>query len=111
MRVCFLGFIFLLTFVGDLTAQFDDPFGGGQAGVAKPATTVKLLLSHDAAKPGTTVMAGLALTMADDWHTYWLHPGAAGIATERERKLHRRLHPSGADDDPPPRDHGGMARS
>ncbi len=87
MRVCFLGFIFLLTFVGDLNAQFDDPFGGGQAGVAKPATTVKLLLSHDAAKPGTTVMAGLALTMADDWHTYWINPGAAGIATDVEWTL------------------------
>ena len=82
MRVCFLGFIFLLTFVGDLNAQFDDPFGGGQAGVAKPATTVKLLLSHDAAKPGTTVTAGLELTMDDGWHTYWINPGAAGIATD-----------------------------
>lgn len=81
MRVCFLGFIFLLIFVGDLNAQFDDPFGAGQGGVAKPATTVKLLLSHDAAKPGTTVMAGLALTMADGWHTYWINPGAAGIPT------------------------------
>ena len=87
MRVCFLGFTFLLTFVGDLNAQFDDPFGGGQAGVAKPATTVKLLLSHDAAKPGTTVMAGLALTMADDWHTYWINPGTAGIATDVEWTL------------------------
>jgi len=78
---------FLLTFVGDLTAQFDDPFGGGQAGVAKPATTVKLLLSHGAAKPGTTVMAGLALTMADGWHTYWINPGAAGIPTAVEWTL------------------------
>ena len=87
MRVCFLGFIFLLTFVGDLNAQFDDPFGGGQAGVAKPATTVKLLLSHDAAKPGSTVMAGLALTMDDGWHTYWINAGEAGFATSVEWKL------------------------
>ncbi|MBT4622690.1 MAG: DUF255 domain-containing protein [Verrucomicrobia bacterium] len=77
----------MLTFVGDLTAQFDDPFGGGQAGVAKPATTVKLLLSHDAAEPGTTVMAGLELTMADGWHTYWINPGAAGIPTAVEWTL------------------------
>ena len=87
MRVCFLGFIFLLTFVGDLNAQFDDPFGGGQAGVAKPATTVKLLLSHDVAKPGSTVMAGLALTMDDGWHTYWINAGDAGFATSVEWKL------------------------
>ena len=87
MRVCFLGFIFLLIFAGDLNAQFDDPFGAGQAGVAKPATRVKLLLSHDAAKPGMTVMAGLALTMADGWHTYWINPGAAGIPTAVEWTL------------------------
>ncbi|MDE2643116.1 MAG: protein-disulfide reductase DsbD family protein [Verrucomicrobiota bacterium] len=87
MRVCFLGFIFLLIFAGDLNAQFDDPFGADQAGVAKPATTAKLLLSHDEAKPGSTVMAGLELTMADGWHTYWINPGAAGIPTEVEWTL------------------------
>ena len=32
-------------------------------------------------------MAGLALTMADDWHTYWINPGAAGIATDVEWTL------------------------
>ncbi|MED6315266.1 MAG: protein-disulfide reductase DsbD domain-containing protein, partial [Verrucomicrobiota bacterium] len=32
-------------------------------------------------KAGTTVMAGLELTMDDGWHTYWINPGEAGIAT------------------------------
>ena len=77
MRVCFLGFIFLLTFVGDLNAQFDDPFGGGQAGVAKPATTVKLLLSHDAAKPGSTCV------LPAPWHDSQPATGAQGTSSPR----------------------------
>jgi len=88
MRACCLAFLFLLAFAGNLRAQFDDPFGGGQAGgAAKPATTAKLLLSHSEAKPGTTVTAGLELTMDDGWHTYWINPGEAGIATSVEWTL------------------------
>ncbi len=82
MRVVFLSIIFLLTLAVTLIAQVDNPFGGEQAGgVAKPATTVRLLLSHEAAKPGSAVTAGLELTMAKGWHTYWINPGEAGIAT------------------------------
>ncbi len=88
MRACCLAFLFLLAIAGNLRAQFDDPFGGGQAGgAAKPATTAKLLLSHSEAKPGTTVTAGLELTMDDGWHTYWINPGEAGIATSVEWTL------------------------
>ena len=87
MRASRLGFIFLLSISGNLNAQFDDPFGGGQAGGAKPATVAKLLLSHSEAKPGTTVAAGLELTMDDGWHTYWMNPGTAGIATSVEWTL------------------------
>ena len=88
MRACCLAFLFLLAIAGNLCAQFDDPFGGGQAGgAAKPATTAKLLLSHSEAKPGTTVTAGLELTMDDGWHTYWINPGEAGIASSVEWTL------------------------
>ncbi|MDP6795566.1 MAG: protein-disulfide reductase DsbD family protein [Verrucomicrobiota bacterium] len=87
MRASRLGFIFLLSISGNLNAQFDDPFGGGQAGGAKTATVAKLLLSHSEAKPGTTVTVGLELTMADGWHTYWINPGTAGIATSVEWTL------------------------
>ena len=86
MRACRLGFIFLLSFAGKLNAQFDDPFGDQAAG-AKPATTVRLLLSHNEAKPVSTVTAGLELTMDDGWHTYWINPGTAGIATDIEWTL------------------------
>ncbi len=87
MSVRVLGFIFFLATGASVSAQFDDPFGGGQAGDSQAATKVKLLLSHDTIKPDSTVMAGLELTMADGWHTYWINPGEAGIATSVEWKL------------------------
>ena len=68
-------------------SQFGNPFGGGQAGAAGPATKAKLLLSHDTAKPGTTITAGIELKMDKGWHTYWLNPGAAGIPTSVEWTL------------------------
>ena len=68
-------------------SQFGNTFGGGQAGAAGPATKAKLLLSHDTAKPGTTITAGIELKMDKGWHTYWLNPGAAGIPTSVEWTL------------------------
>ncbi|HAH99687.1 MAG TPA: hypothetical protein DCO70_10135, partial [Verrucomicrobiales bacterium] len=82
MRVRRFGFLFILAFASKLNAQFDNPFGLSQSGGgAKSATMVNLLLSHKMVKAGTTVMAGLELTMDDGWHTYWINPGEAGIAT------------------------------
>ena len=87
MSVRVLGFIFFLAIGASVSAQFDDPFGGGQAGGSQAATKVKLLLSHDTIKPGSTVTAGLELTMDDGWHTYWINPGEAGVATDVEWTL------------------------
>ena len=87
MSVRVLGFIFFLATAASISAQFDDPFGGGQADGSQAATKVKLLVSHDTIKPGSTVTAGLELTMADGWHTYWINPGEAGIVTSVEWKL------------------------
>ncbi|MEE2943386.1 MAG: thioredoxin family protein [Verrucomicrobiota bacterium] len=82
MRVRRFGFLFILAFASKLNAQFDNPFGLSQSGGgSKSATMVNLLLSHKMVKAGTTVMAGLELTMDDGWHTYWINPGEAGIAT------------------------------
>jgi len=45
-------------------------------------TTARLVLSHDAAKPGETVWAGVHLRMNQGWHTYWQNGGDAGAATK-----------------------------
>jgi thiol:disulfide interchange protein DsbD len=46
------------------------------------ATKVDLLLDKDAAKPGDTVLAGVRLTMAPRWHTYWRNGGDVGFPTK-----------------------------
>lgn len=45
-------------------------------------TTARLLLSHDTAKPGETVWAGVHLRMNQGWHTYWQNGGDAGAPTK-----------------------------
>ncbi len=53
-----------------------------QVGAAPNATTtVRLLLSHETAKPGETIMAGVQLRMAPKWHTYWQNGGDSGAPT------------------------------
>ena len=48
----------------------------------KKHTRASLVLSHEAARPGDTIMAGVELTMDAGWHTYWSNPGESGQATE-----------------------------
>ena len=50
-------------------------------------TEARLLFASDSAVPGTTVLAGVQLTMEPGWHTYWKNPGAAGQATEIKWQL------------------------
>jgi thiol:disulfide interchange protein DsbD len=50
-------------------------------------TKVKLLLSHEAARPGDSITAAVEVTSAPDWHTYWRNPGDAGLATAIEWEL------------------------
>src|SRR5688572_16668259 len=50
-------------------------------------TSVKLLLSHEVARPGETITAAVEVTSAPNWHTYWRNPGDAGLATTIEWEL------------------------
>jgi thiol:disulfide interchange protein DsbD len=45
-------------------------------------TTVRLFLSHEAAKPGETIWAAVEMRMAPRWHTYWSNAGESGDATK-----------------------------
>jgi thiol:disulfide interchange protein DsbD len=45
-------------------------------------TTARLVLSHETAKPGETVWAGVHLRMNPGWHTYWQNGGDAGAPTK-----------------------------
>lgn len=57
--------------------------GMGASGIqAASKTQARLLLAADAARPGDTVMAGIQLTMAPKWHTYWRFGGDSGMPTK-----------------------------
>ena len=45
-------------------------------------TTARFILSHETAKPGETVWAGVHLRMNQGWYTYWQNGGDAGAATK-----------------------------
>ena len=49
--------------------------------LAASKTQVRLVLSAETARPGTTVLAGVHLTMAPGWHIYWRNPGDSGMPT------------------------------
>jgi len=72
----FLKFVSLLWLVALLT---------GNARSAN--TTVSLILDHDSAKPGETVLAGIRLQMNPGWHTYWKNSGRSGEPTVIKWKL------------------------
>src|ERR1051325_5252946 len=61
-------------------AQFDVP--GLNTTFRKRAVRARLVLSHEIAKPGDVVMAGIELNHSSGWHTYWRNPGDSGEATE-----------------------------
>lgn len=62
-------------------------FGLATTLVQAAHTQAQLLLSADRAQAGSTILAGVRLTMEPGWHTYWINPGAAGTATSIEWKL------------------------
>ena len=48
-------------------------------------TEVRVVLDHDAVRPGDSLTAGVELKMPPGWHTYWRNPseaGGAGIRTK-----------------------------
>lgn len=53
----------------------------------KPHTTVELVLSVEAARPGDTVLAGIRLRSEPRWHTYWKNGGESGAPTEIKWQL------------------------
>ena len=50
-------------------------------GAPPPQTSARLLLSHQAARPGETITAALEISSNPKWHTYWRNPGDAGMPT------------------------------
>lgn len=56
-------------------------------------TRASLILDHETAPPGSTVIAGVKLSMSKNWHTYWRNPGESGKPTEINWKLPTGITP------------------
>ncbi len=50
-------------------------------------TQVRLVLSHESARPGEVITAGIHLKMDAGWHTYWRNGGDSGAPTSIEWTL------------------------
>lgn len=63
------------------------------AGAAAESSHVraKLLADVKSVQPGTSFRAGILLEMDPGWHTYWVNPGEAGLATRARWKLPQGL--------------------
>lgn len=66
--------LFALSFAPAAWAQFDAP---GTKGLVK----TKLIADVESIEPGGSFTIGVHMTMKEHWHTYWVHPGFAGVAT------------------------------
>jgi DsbC/DsbD-like thiol-disulfide interchange protein len=60
------------------------PAGAAEDGAVTPwveaqAARVRLLAGADRAPAGKSLLAGVEITMAEGWKTYWRNPGEAGI--------------------------------
>jgi len=54
-------------------------------------TKVRVLLSHEVARPGETITAAVELEMLSGWHTYWQNPGDSGGETQIAWELPKDL--------------------
>ncbi len=56
-----------------------EPSAAATPWIEAQAARVRLLAGADAAHPGKALLAGVEITMAEGWKTYWRNPGEAGV--------------------------------
>ncbi len=75
----------LFLFLASLAARASEaiPLPGGPVGnrVSQPHVTAELIPETANVRPGQPFLVALHLHMDPDWHTYWINPGDAGLAT------------------------------
>ena len=77
--------ILLLLLTGILTVRASDPIdaasAGASASVSQPHVTAELIPEMTTVEPGKPFDVALHLHTDSGWHTYWINPGDAGMAT------------------------------
>jgi thiol:disulfide interchange protein/DsbC/DsbD-like thiol-disulfide interchange protein len=75
----------LLLIAASLAARGSDPIPEPKMGnsnlVSQPHVTAELIPDYAAIKAGKPFLVALHLHADPDWHTYWINPGDAGLAT------------------------------
>ncbi|HEV3273092.1 MAG TPA: thioredoxin family protein [Candidatus Methylacidiphilales bacterium] len=78
-------FLFLLLVAGTAAARASEPINapvsGASATVTQPHVTAELIPETTTVEPGKPFGVALHLHMDTGWHTYWINPGDAGLAT------------------------------
>jgi thiol:disulfide interchange protein/DsbC/DsbD-like thiol-disulfide interchange protein len=81
IRILFLCFLI----AGGLAAHASDPIlppaGGASASVTQPHVTAELIPENTSVQAGQPFDVALHLHSDEGWHTYWINPGDAGLAT------------------------------
>jgi|SRR5262245_7811300 len=73
------GILVILVLVWFAPAGAAGPSASVTPWVEAQAARVRLLAGADAARPGKALLAGVEITMAEGWKTYWRNPGEAGV--------------------------------
>jgi thiol:disulfide interchange protein DsbD len=77
--------LLLLLIAGTLAARasepIDAPESGASATVSQPHVTAELIPETTSAQAGQPFDVALHLHADPGWHTYWINPGDAGLAT------------------------------
>jgi len=77
--------LLLVLVAGDLLGRASEvinaPVGGVSASVTQPHVTAELIPERTNIQPGEPFDVALHLHSDKGWHTYWINPGDAGLAT------------------------------
>ncbi len=81
------------------------PPGGHSATVTQPHVTAELITESTSLQVGHPFDVALHLHMDPGWHTYWINPGDAGLATTIKWTLPPGIQAAGAIEWPTPEEH------
>jgi len=83
----FLLFLISCNLLARASEPIAGPHGGASATVSQPHVTAELIPERTLITAGQPFDVILHLHMDPDWHTYWINPGDAGLATQIEWTL------------------------
>jgi thiol:disulfide interchange protein/DsbC/DsbD-like thiol-disulfide interchange protein len=100
-----LGVIFASVTTLRASDALPEPTGGSSATVTQPHVTAELIAETTTLQIGKPFDVVLHLHMDANWHTYWINPGDAGLATVIKWTLPPGIQSAGPIEWPTPEEH------